>query len=112
MKAAEACAAERQRKEAEKRAAEQKRREREAAKEREKYLALIAGREPELWSRVDAWVATKQPARYDEAIKLLLDLRDLDIRNKTGTFQSRLRTIRQTHFKKPSFLARLLKAGL
>jgi hypothetical protein len=58
-------------------------------------------------------IDSKRPAKYDEAVKLLVDLRDLN--NKTETvkaFKQKLKTICQNHHRKVSFLNRLQKAGL
>jgi hypothetical protein len=110
--AAEAHGEEQRRIEAEKRTEEQARREREAAIARETYLDGIAGHEPKLWAEVDTLVATKQPKRYDEAVKLVLDLRNLHTRTKSGDFRLRIEALRQAHAHKPSFLERLRKAGL
>ena len=74
---AERAAEERSRAAAEKAAKEKMRREREAAATRQKHLDKLAGTEPALWQRVEALVATKLPKRYDEALGLLTDLRDL-----------------------------------
>lgn len=78
--AAEQRAEERRQKEAERAARERARREREAAEARERYLANLAKREAEAWGKVNALIATKQPSKYDEAVKLLGDLRDLGVR--------------------------------
>ncbi|MGH8654762.1 MAG: hypothetical protein ACREYE_22505 [Gammaproteobacteria bacterium] len=43
-------------------------------------LNELARREPETWRKVDLLIATKKPGDYDEAVKLLRDLRDLGIR--------------------------------
>jgi hypothetical protein len=112
MEASKAYAVERQGKEAEELAAENVRRQREQAEARERYLTSLAGRESELWSKIDTLVATKQPNNYDMAVRLLIDLRDLETRTKAGKFRTTLVTLRQTHLKKPSFLQRLSKAGL
>lgn len=113
LKAAEERAKERRRKEAERAAAERARREREEAEARERYLALLAKREAEVWREVDALIATKQPARYDEAVKLLCDLRDLGVqRGRTEEMAARILRLREEHAKKPSFLERLKRAGL
>jgi len=62
---------------------------------------------------VDKNIDSKQPAKYDEAVKLLVDLRDLN--KKTGTekaFNRKYKTICENHHRKVSFLNRLQKAGL
>jgi len=112
LRAAEAYTTERKRIEAEKRAKEKARREREAAIAREKHLDSIVGREAKLWTEVDSLVATKQPKNYDQAVKILVDLRDLAARGKSGDFGLRIEALRQAQAKKPSFIERLRKAGL
>lgn len=112
LRAAETYTTERKRIEAEKRAVEKARRERKAAIARGKHLDSLAGREGKLWTEVDSLVATKQPKNYDQAVKILVDLRDLAARGKSGDFGLRIEALRQTHAKKPSFIDRLRKAGL
>jgi hypothetical protein len=110
--AAEVRAAERRRLEAEERAKEQARRAREAAVAREKHLDSLVGRETDLWMKVDSLVATKLPKSYDQAVKMLMDLRDLAARSNRGDFGVRVEALRQEHARKPSFIERLGKAGL
>ncbi len=112
LQGAEAYATERKRIEAQKRAEESARREREAAIAREKHLDGLVGREATLWSEVEGLVATKQPKNYDQAVKLLIDLRDLAARGEGGDFGLRSETLRQAQTRKPSFIERLRKAGL
>jgi hypothetical protein len=88
------------------------RREREAATARGKHLEGLAGRESKQWSEVDTLVATKQPKSDDQAIRLLVDLRDLDTRGKGGDFRPRIEALRQAQARRPSFIERLKKAGL
>ncbi len=62
---------------------------------------------------VDGYINSKQPTKYDEAVKLLVDLRDLN--KKTGkekAFNKKLKTICENHYRKMAFLNRLHKAGL
>ena len=112
LQAAEAFATERKRIEAEKRAMEKARRGREAAIAREKHLDSLVGREAKLWTEVDGLVATKQPKNYDQAVRLLVDLRDLAARGKGSDFGLRIEALRQAQARKPSFVERLRKAGL
>jgi hypothetical protein len=89
------------------------RREVEKAAQREKHLDTIASREAATWLRVDNLIATKQSGRYDEAISLLIDLRDLANRKgKMKEFMERVTHLRNQNEKKPSLLKRLGKAGL
>ena len=50
---------------------------RQAAAAREKHLDRQAAREHELWPAVREHISTRLPAEYDQAVALLLDLRDL-----------------------------------
>ena len=52
-------------------------------------------------------LATRQPKRYDDAIKLLTDLCDLDSRAEGGDFQMRVEALRHAHASKPSLIERL-----
>lgn len=112
-RAAETRIEERQQAEARKRVEDAERRKREAALARAKHLDELARQEPKLWTRIDALIATKQPKGYDEAVRLLIDLRDLAQRDGWGNkFRKRLETLHADHARKPSFLDRLRKAGL
>ena len=111
-RAAEAYTEERRRIEAERCAEEKARAERDAAIAREKHLDEIAGHEPRLWAEAGALIATKHPQSYDRAVRLLVDLRDLDARTKANDFRQRLEALRLAHARKPTFIRRLTKAGL
>ncbi|RWX43932.1 hypothetical protein H206_03336 [Candidatus Electrothrix aarhusensis] len=98
---------------AEQKAKEKARKEKEAAIAREKYLNGLAGRENEIWEKVSALILTRTPKNYDEAIKLLIDLKDLANKNNaTSLFKSKLMTIQEEHRRKPSFIRRLDSANL
>jgi hypothetical protein len=112
LQSAKAYFEERSRLEADKRAKEKARREHEAAITREKHLDNLRGQEPKLWAKVGSLISTKQPNNYDEAVRVLLDLRDLSLRTQVGDFRRPLEALRQEHARKPSFLLRLEKAGL
>ncbi|MEJ2165048.1 MAG: hypothetical protein P8X90_05930 [Desulfobacterales bacterium] len=62
---------------------------------------------------MDALIDSKQLAKYDEAVKLLAALQDL---NKTtgneNVFNATLQKICEKHHRKPGFLNRLKKKGL
>jgi hypothetical protein len=62
---------------------------------------------------VEAYINSKQRAKYDEAVKLLIDLRDLShMARNEKTFSNKLRTICSIHYRKVSFMDRLQKADL
>jgi len=104
--------------ERERRAAEQKakalaRKKREKAVARKKYLESLAKREDSIWKKVATLIDSKQPAKYDEAVSLLIDLRDLNKTvGKESAFNAKLQKIREKHHRKPTFLDRLKRKGL
>lgn len=108
LEAADRIAEERSRAEAEQKAREKARREREAAEARQRHLDGLAGRDEEMWRRVDDLVASKKPTANAEAITLLTDLRDLCSRDgRESAFAARIQGLRDAHARKPSFLQRL-----
>jgi hypothetical protein len=111
LSAAEVLIEERLRIDAEKRAKQKARQECVTALAREKHLDSLVGKEAKLWDTVEPLIATKQSRHYDEAMKLLLDMRDLDARIDGGDFRMRIESLRQRHARKPTFIERLNKAG-
>jgi hypothetical protein len=110
---AEELAARKSRLAARARAAERTRQEREAAQARARYLDLLTGKEQAAWHNVEALIQTKQPNKYDIAVRLLVDLRDLATRQKQeAAFKVALEKLRHSHSAKPSLLRRILAAGL
>ena len=113
LKAADTCAEQRRRHEAESAARENARRARADAEVREQHLTALAKREAAAWREVDALIATKQAKKYDEAVALLHDLRDVCARDGRQTnAAARVARLRAEHAKKPSFVERLRKAGM
>jgi hypothetical protein len=113
LQTAEARAEERRQAEARKRKEEAERRQREAAIARAKYLDSLAARQPQLWARVENLIAETKPKSYEQAIKLLVDLRDLAQREERDRdFRMGLDAIHVAHARKPAFIDRLRKAGL
>ncbi|MCI0429776.1 MAG: hypothetical protein L0210_04435 [Rhodospirillales bacterium] len=111
--AAEARAEERRQRAARREAEERARREREQAAARAKYLDDLAKREDMAWRETEALINTKQPKNYGRALDLLKDLRDLGARTgKDDAFAAALRSLRDRHARKPSFVQRLAKEGL
>ena len=98
---------------AERAARKRARLEAEAAAKREKYLDELAAREEAAWSIVESKVESKQQSEYDDAVKLLKDLRDVSVRGGAlRSFESRVRTLHARHLKKSTFVKRLQKAGM
>lgn len=98
---------------AERRAQEQARREYAQAAAHERHLAALAPRQDQAWGQVYAAIGTRQPARYNEAVELLGDLRAVSERERRPEeFDRRLVELRQQHSKKQGLLRRLERAGL
>lgn len=113
LSAAESHATERERREAKRQAAEEAKLEREQAAARAKYLETLAGREKQAWEQVGELIQTKQPKKYDQAVSLLVDLRDLAAqRGREGEFKAAIEQLHSLHSSKPSFLRRLEEAGV
>lgn len=113
MTKAEAYTTERKRRIAEQKAEELARKKRQEAIAREKYLNNLARREDKVWEKIDALIETKRQADYDEAVKLLVDLRDLSKKiNNEMIFEDKMRSIYEKHSRKPSLIRRLKDAGL
>lgn len=85
----------------------------EQAKKRAAYLDELAPRQDAVWKEVERLIAARLPKAYDEAVALLVDLRDLSERaNASAPFKSRLATLIGQNSRRPSLLERLRKAGL
>jgi len=112
LRSAKDCAAERKRIKADSSARLEAAREQEAAIAREAHLDRLVGQETRLWAEVEALVATRQPKHYDQAVALLIDLRDMGFRSKAGDFAQRLEQIPNLHAQRPAFIKRLRSAGM
>jgi len=113
LKKAEAFAKERQQRITEQNAKEKAHRKREAAIAREKYLNDLDKQQDDIWGKIVSLILTKKPKDYDEAVRLLVDLRDLGKKNKTTSeFKAKLLEIRKKHSRKPSLMSRINSTGL
>ena len=80
---------------------------------RKKNLKSLAEREDNIWKKVATLIDSKQPAKYDEAVKLLVHLRDVNkTAEKQSVFNAKLKKIREKHHRKPTFLDRLKRKRL
>ena len=104
---------ERQRTEAERAEQERLQRELEQAELRRRHLESLRGRETDLWAKASQLIITKQPRKYDEAVLILQDLRDLADRvGVSSAFCQRMACLWRDHASKPTLLQRFQKAGL
>jgi hypothetical protein len=105
--------AERERVNAERQARERAARKGAAARARTRHLDALAREGEAAWHRVDALIATRKPKEYDQAVTLLVDLRDVDAgQGGAGGFGRRLARVRGAYPNRPALLQRLDRAGL
>jgi hypothetical protein len=98
---------EKERQKSEQAAKDRVRIERERAEARAKHLDDLARREPATWLKIETLIATKRAQDYDEAVSLLVDLRDLAERSgRLADAEQRIQEIRHQHRNKPSLLKR------
>jgi hypothetical protein len=94
---------------------ERRRRERAAAAEARRIAELkaLAGREDEAWGEVDALIQQSKAKAYDEAVRLLKELKDLaEYQNRPFAFEEHLGQIREQYSRRYALMRRLRKAGL
>jgi len=85
----------------------------EAERKRIKELLDLAGREEATWRWIESLIGQKQARPYDEATKLLVDLRDLAIyQNRLLKFQEHFLAIREKYSNRPTLMGRFSRAGL
>ncbi len=85
----------------------------EEAAVRAAYLDDLNGREEEVWRQVEIFIETKLPKNYDEAVRMIDDLREIAARkDATKAFEERLNLLLVKHAKKVSFLDRLNQVGM
>jgi hypothetical protein len=78
-----------------------------------KDLQDFAAGAAQAWREIPALVDQKRARPYDEAVALLVKLRDLAVfQNRLPAFQARLATLQAQYADRPAFQERLRKAGL
>ena len=92
---------------------EEARRKAKEKAERAHYLDQLARREEAVWNEVIGYIQQRQPKGYDQAINLLIDLRDIAIREGHETeFRAKIEDLRVKNVTKRSFIERLIKANI
>lgn len=110
---AEILTEERKRIETEKRVRNQIRRKQEDVERRKKQLESMAGKEDIFWDKVEKLISTKQPKRYDEAVSLLQDLKDLaDYKDHVSVFSSQMRALVSKHIRKDTLIKKIQQGKL
>lgn len=113
LEAGERRREEREREEARRKAEERARKQAAAAKARAKYLDDLVTRQGAVWKKVEGLVEEKKAKPYDEAVSLLVDLRDVAQRTKAiAGFEARFAKLLEGFSKRPALLERLRKARL
>lgn len=108
LEAASAMEKERLQTKARQAAKEEARRVATAAKARADYMAALKGRSKEIWEKVEALAATRQAKHYDEAARLVADLRELsDLEGAKPEFKERLALFRREHAAKRTLIGKL-----
>jgi len=93
------------------RAAEEAQRKALEAENRARYLDLLAGHQETTWTTIHSLIEKRHASPYDQAVRLLIDLRDLAVRQRQEPeFQNKLENLRQTHSANKKFLERLTGA--
>ena len=91
----------------------QKRDEIAAQKARNRYLDGIAPKTDQLWKEVFRLIELKQAKPYEEAVNILIDLRDLaDYKGTSSLFQDGLNQVINQYAKRPALMRRLQNAQL
>jgi hypothetical protein len=75
---------------------------------RQRHLQDIHDRQDDYWRQVDEAVTRGSGSGYDEAVRLLIELRDVaDLFKEMQNFQARFRTWVRPHLRRPAFVKRL-----
>ena len=85
----------------------------EAEAKRIEELKQFVSQEAKAWQEIEKLLVVAQAKTYDEAVQLLVKLRDLALyQNKEAEFQRRLNDIYEKYSRRSGLLRRLRKVGL
>ncbi|WP_128381231.1 hypothetical protein [Streptomyces cavernae] len=88
--------------------AEQKR-----AAARAQHLTTLASEAESTWQQIEAHITTKKTTAYDQAVTLLVELRDAYAHTGRSTdFRQRLSNLREEYQRRPGLIQRLDRHGL
>jgi hypothetical protein len=92
---------------------ERRRRAEEAEARRIRELEALARQEVEVWAELESLIEQMRANAYDEAVRLLVRLRDLaEYQGEESAFQQRLNRIYEEYSRRSGLLRRLREAGL
>ena len=92
---------------------EAERRKQEETARRKKHIIALAPDEPRLWERVERHIEEKLPKAYHEAVKILVDLRDIARYRRSETqFEQRIAQLTEQYRRRPALLSSMRGAGL
>lgn len=88
--------------------------ERQAAEQaRIHNLEMLAQQETAAWEQLIVLIEAKKTRTYDDAVALLIELRDLAVyQQRTADFQARVNDIYRRYPNRPALISRLKQAGL
>jgi DNA-binding transcriptional ArsR family regulator len=76
-------------------------------------LEALAKKKEKVWNQVFDLIALKQSKPYEQAVALLVDLRDLaEYQGKLEEFQLAIKQMKKDYSNRPGLISRLQKAGL
>jgi hypothetical protein len=76
-------------------------------------MEALAQREAEVWAEVETLIERMQAKPYDQAVELLVKLRDLaHYQNQEAGFQQRIDDLYERYPRRSGLLRRLREAGL
>jgi hypothetical protein len=76
-------------------------------------LQSLAPRKAQLWDEVELLIEKSQAKLYDQAVQLLIQLRDLaEFQHQDAAFQEKIAQISQKYSRRTGLIQRLRKAGL
>lgn len=92
---------------------DERRRAEEAEARRVRELEALARRESEAWAEVESLIEQMQSRPYDDAVVLLIKLRDLArYQGEEVTFQTRINHLYERYSRRSGLIRRLRNAGL
>lgn len=76
-------------------------------------LEALAGQVSHLWKKVDSLIARKQIKAYDEAVEILVELKEVaEYQGTQNAFQERINRLHETHSRLPGLIWRMDSNGL